>query len=398
MLRLECSARNSPFLALLCLALYFSQSTDAWALNRPPVISGTPATTATVGTTYSFRPTASDPEGRILTFKIRNKPAWAYFSTSTGRLRGTPKSVHVGVYSNIVISAYDGVTRVPLPAFSITVRSTATNRPPLIGGTPPATATAGTTYSFVPTASDPEAQPLTFSIRNKPAWAYFSSLTGRLRGTPTSSQAGTYSNVLIDVSDGTNSTSLPAFSITVGSTAVNRAPVMSGTPVQSATVRQPYSFKPTAYDADGDRLTFSITNKPAWAAFDSANGTLYGTPGGAGTFAGIVIAVSDGKASVSLPAFTITVSPARTNSVTLSWVAPTTNIDGTPLVGVAGFRVYYGTARGNYGRTLSIASPSVSSVVLEGLESGYTWYFAVTAIAGSGVESAYSQEVSKTLL
>jgi hypothetical protein len=78
-------------------------------------------------------------------------------------------------------------------------------------------------------------------------------------------------------------------------------------------------------------------------------------------------------------------------------MAPTTNTDGTPLVTVAGFRVFYGTAPGNYSRNLSIASPAVTSVVLEGLESGYTWYFAVTAIGGSGAESAYSREVSKTL-
>jgi hypothetical protein len=397
MSRCEFSARKSPFVALLWMVLAVCQFADASAANRPPVISGTPPTTATVGTIYSFTPTASDPEGRALTFSIRNKPAWAYFSTTTGRLRGTPKASDVGTYSNIVIAAYDGASRVSLPAFSITVRSTTANRAPLISGTPATSATVGRIYGFTPTASDPEGQPLTFSIRNKPAWAYFSTSTGRLRGTPTSSHVGTYSSIVISVSDGTTSVSLPAFSITVNPTTTNRAPVIGGTPVRSATVRQPYSFRPTASDADGDRLTFSITNRPAWATFDSSNGTLYGTPSGTGTFSNIVITVSDGQASTSLAAFSITVTTASTNSVTLSWVAPTTNTDGTPLVTVAGFRVYYGTAPGNYSRNLSIASPTVRSVVLEGLESGYTWYFAVTAIAGSGVESAYSREASKTL-
>jgi hypothetical protein len=397
MFRFEFRARKSSFVALVWLVLSICQISDAMAANRPPVISGTPPTTATVGTYYSFTPTASDPEGQTLTFSIRNKPSWAYFNPSTGRLRGTPQASHVGTYSNIVIAAYDGVARVSLPAFSIVVRSTSTNRAPVISGTPPKAATVGLTYSFTPMAADPEGQPLTFSIRNKPAWAYFSTSTGRLRGTPTSTHVGTYSSVVITVSDGSNSASLPAFSIAVSPTTANRAPVISGTPAKSATVRQPYSFRPTASDADGDRLTFSITNKPAWATFDNSNGTLYGTPSGTGTFANIAITVSDGKASTSLAAFTITVAPASTSSVTLSWVAPTTNTDGTPLAAVAGFRVYYGTAPGNYSRNLSIASQAVTSIVLEGLESGYTWYFAVTAIAGSGVESAYSREVSKTL-
>jgi hypothetical protein len=168
--------------------------------------------------------------------------------------------------------------------------------------------------------------------------------------------------------------------------------------VKSATVGQPYSFKPTVYDADGDSLTFSIANKPAWATFDSSNGTLYGTPSGAGTFGSIVITVSDGKLSASLAAFAITVGPASTSSVTLGWIAPKTNTDGTPLVGLAGFRVYYGTASGQYSQNVSIASPSITSVVLEGLGSGYTWYFSVTAVASGGVESAYATEVSKALL
>jgi hypothetical protein len=398
MYRYEFSGRQSPVVAFLCLILYFCQPANAWAANRPPIISGTPPTSATVGMAYSFTPAASDPDGQVLKFRINYKPAWASFSTTTGRLSGTPPRART--WSKLVISVSDGQVSSSLPAFSIT--ASAGNRAPVIGGTPSASVNVGQTYAFTPTASDPEGQALTFRITNKPAWATFSTSTGRLRGTPTSTQVGTYSNIVIAVSDGTTSVSLPAFSIAVNSTATvapaNRAPVISGTPVTSATVGQPYSFRPTVYDADGDPLTFRITNKPAWATFDSSNGTLYGTPGGTGTFAGIVITVSDGEASTSLAAFGVTVLPARTTSVTLSWVPPTTNTDGTPLAGLAGFRVFYGTAAGQYSQNLSIASPSVTSVVLEGLGSGYTWYFAVTAVASDGVESAYATEVSKTLL
>jgi hypothetical protein len=177
-------------------------------------------------------------------------------------------------------------------------------------------------------------------------------------------------------------------------------PVISGTPVVSATAGQPYSFRPTATDADGDALTFSITNKPVWATFDSTNGTLYGTPTSAnvGTTSNIVISVSDGKSSASLPAFSITVAAPTLASVTVSWVPPTTNTDGTPVTGLSGFKVFYGTAPGQYSQTLSVPSPTVTSVVVEGLTTGTTWYFATKAVSSSGVESAYSQEVSKTFL
>jgi len=238
---------------------------------------------------------------------------------------------------------------------------------------------------------------LTFSIANKPTWATFSTTTGRLSGTPASTDVGTTSNIVIAVSDGTATASLATFLIAVQ--AANSPPVISGTPVTAATASQPYSFKPTAQDANGDALTFSVQSKPSWATFDGTNGTLYGTPTGAnvGTYSNIVISVSDGKASASLPAFAITVAAAPTSSVTVSWVPPTTNTDGTPVTALSGYKVYYGTASGQYSQSLAVASPTVTSVVVEGLSTGTTWYFALKAVSSSGVESAFSQEASKTI-
>ena len=89
-----------------------------------PSIGGTPGTTATVGSNYSFQPTASDTAtSATLTFAISNKPAWATFSTQTGMLFGTPASTNVGTTSNIVISVSDGSKSVSLAAFSIQVNA-----------------------------------------------------------------------------------------------------------------------------------------------------------------------------------------------------------------------------------------------------------------------------------
>ena len=96
-----------------------------------------------VGTPYSFQPTASDPDGNPLTFSISGQPAWASFSSTTGRLSGTPAAADVGTYSNIVISVSDGSTQVALPAFSITVVATSTGSATL-SWTPPTQNTDGT--------------------------------------------------------------------------------------------------------------------------------------------------------------------------------------------------------------------------------------------------------------
>jgi hypothetical protein len=64
-------------------------------------------------------------------------------------------------------------------------------------------------------------------VQNKPAWATFSIASGQLGGTPTTSQAGVYSNVVISTSDGQSSAALPAFSITVQNTPTTGSALLS---------------------------------------------------------------------------------------------------------------------------------------------------------------------------
>lgn len=91
------------------------------AENLPPSIAGNPPDQAVVGESYSFTPTARDPEGRPLTFAIHNKPTWADFSTADGRLSGTPGIDQIGSHVEIAISVSDGQSTTTLPAFTIDV-------------------------------------------------------------------------------------------------------------------------------------------------------------------------------------------------------------------------------------------------------------------------------------
>jgi hypothetical protein len=161
-----------------------------------------------------------------------------------------------------------------------------------------------------------------------------------------------------------------------------------------------YAFTPTANDPDGDTLTFSITNKPGWAAFSTTTGALTGTPGAGdvGTTAGVVISVSDGKAAaVSLPAFSLAVQALATGSATLSWTPPTQNTDGSALTNLAGYKVYWGPVAGTYPNSVTLNSPGLSSYVVTGLLPG-TYVFVVTAVNASGTESQFSNAASKTIL
>jgi hypothetical protein len=297
------------------------------APNTPPTISGAPATSVTINQAYSFQPTASDANGDSLRFSVSNRPSWASFSTSTGRLSGTPRSV--ATYSNIVISVNDGRATVALPAFAIQVQDVA-NRAPTISGTPATGVQVSQAYSFQPSASDADGDSLTYSIANRPTWATFSTSNGRLSGTPATAHVGNYANISIRVSDGRATTSLPAFAINVQALP-NRKPTISGSPPTSVTVGNAYSFTPSAADADNDTLGFTIQNRPSWATFNTSTGRLSGTPTSAnvGAFVGIVISVSDSKETTSLPAFTLTVQDDPNNAPTISGNPPTSVSAGT---------------------------------------------------------------------
>ena len=176
----------------------------------------------------------------------------------------------------------------------------------------------------------------------------------------------------------------------------NSPPLISGTPVPTATVGQQYSFRPAAQDADGDTMHFSIENMPAWATFNETSGRLFGTPtaNDVGIYDAIRISVSDGAASSSLPPFSIAVEAFGNGAATVSWTIPTQRTDNTPLTDLAGFNVYYGQASGDYANKVVVNNPGIATHVVDNLSAG-TWYFIVTAVDQDGLESNPSNEGMK---
>ncbi len=278
--------------------------------------------------------------------------------------------------------------------FDITVQPA----PLTIDNAPATSVTVNTAYSFVPAISQLGSLKPTWSIVNKPTRATFNTTTGALTGTPTSVQSTT--GIKISAAGGGATGSTATFSITVVS-GPNSVPTITGSPATTVKEEQAYSFTPTAKDNDtNDTLSFSIANKPDWANFSIATGQLSGTPqvGDAGTYAGIVITVRDGKSEKSLAGFTITVTAAAvpTGSATLSWAVPTVNTDGTPLTTLAGYRIYYGTSATNLSQVIELANPSATSYTVTGLGRA-TWYFSVHSYNSSNTESDDSNLASKTI-
>lgn len=191
--------------------------------NTAPTISGTPSEVVTVGQNYSFTPDAMDDDGDTLVFLIENRPEWLDFDTVDGTLSGLARSEDEGLHENIVIFVTDGSATTGLPPFAVTVSEVVNpgpppppgNSAPTINGSAPRSVDVGQTYSFTPEAADADDDELEFLIENQPTWLDFNTTDGTLSGMPASNDAGPHRNIIISVTDGTDSTELAPFTITV---------------------------------------------------------------------------------------------------------------------------------------------------------------------------------------
>ena len=101
----------------------------------------------------------------------------------------------------------------------------------------------------------------------------------------------------------------------------NHAPVFTSTPDETAVVGVEYSYTPTATDADGDTVTFSVAGPTTMAI---SAGVITWTPTAVGSEA-VIVTATDGTDPVT-QSFTITVSaapvvPVAVTSVTLDKTA-----------------------------------------------------------------------------
>jgi len=123
--------------------------------NSAPVITGSPATQAVVGSAYQFQPSASDPDGDSLTFTAMGLPPWAALNAQTGLISGTPGAGHAGTSATITVRVSDGVANDSLPAFSVSVV--------VENSTPPPQATGTAFLSWTPPTQNTDGTPLSLS-------------------------------------------------------------------------------------------------------------------------------------------------------------------------------------------------------------------------------------------
>jgi hypothetical protein len=83
-------------------------------------------------------------------------------------------------------------------------------------------------------------------------------------------------------------------------------------------------------------------------------------------------------------------------TVSLSWIAPTENTNGTPVTDLAGYHIRYGTDPGDLTKSIDLTGTSTTAYEISGLSPG-TYYFAISAYTAMGTESASSDVGYKTI-
>ncbi len=92
-------------------------------------------------------------------------------------------------------------------------------------------------------------------------------------------------------------------------------------------------------------------------------------------------------------------TPVGTGSFDLSWIAPVSRSDGTPLSlsDIGGFTVYYGKSPGSYTNYIDVPNATAQGVTLANVPVG-TYYVVMTTRDNQGRESGYSSMITKTVL
>jgi M6 family metalloprotease-like protein/uncharacterized repeat protein (TIGR01451 family) len=178
------------------------------------------------------------------------------------------------------------------------------NRPPVLDPIGNKTVNEDSLLEFTISAADPDGDTLTFTASNLPSGASFDASLRKFSWTLNYDQAGTYSNVHFEVSDGVL---VDSEDITITVNNVNRPPVLN--PIGDKTINegQLLEFTISATDPDGDSLTYSATGLPSGASFSAQKFSWTPNFTQAGSYS-VTFKVDDGKGGTDSETVTITVN------------------------------------------------------------------------------------------
>jgi len=194
---------------------------------------------------------------------------------------------------------------------------------------------------------------------------------------------------------GTPSTSSPVIRVTPSPASFGNVNVGSSAP-QSMSVSNPGTADLTITNVVTSGAGFSISglSVPLTVGVGQSHSfTASFQPAAAGSSSGSIAFTNNatsGAYLVNLSGTGVAVPPPSTHSVALSWTA-------SASTGVIGYNVYRGPVSGGPYAMVSSSPVAATQYTDSTLQPAQTYYYVVTAVNTSNVESAYSNEVSAAI-
>ena len=291
-------------------------------VNQAPVLDPVGNQSVNEGDIELVTVTANDPDGTIPIFSDQNMPAFATLTDNfdgSATLTLSPSFTDGGSYPGIVIIASDGLLT---DEETIALSVNEVNRAPVVTPIGNQSVNEGDVEVVNVSATDPDGDIPTLSASNLPSFAIFTPLpggTGQLTLSPTFSDAGSYSGIVITATDPIAPNPTGSETIAISVNAVNQAPILNAIGNQSVNEGDVEVVTVTASDPDGPpQPLLSAANLPGFATFldlGGGNGTLTLAPtfSDGGSYSGIVITAKDATDPTSLVSETIAISANEIN-------------------------------------------------------------------------------------
>jgi len=287
-------------------------STLTLVVNNPPVLATIGNKSVNEGVLLSFVISATDADGDTLTYLLTQKPSWLSINSSTGLITGTAPSVNQDTDYTVSIEVSDGNGGFATQTYTLTVLNVVTgNNDPIITTTAVTQVYENQAYSYDVDATDVDGDTLTYSLTTSPSWLSINSNTGVITGTAPEVSSDTDYSVTVQVSDGNGGFATQTYTLTVKNVVTgNNDPIITTTPITQVYENQDYSYNVDATDADGDTLTYSLTQNPLGFLIDSTTGLITGTAPSVNqdTAYTVSIEVSDGNGGFATQTYTLTVN------------------------------------------------------------------------------------------
>ncbi|MCC6507675.1 MAG: putative Ig domain-containing protein, partial [Pirellulaceae bacterium] len=279
--------------------------------NIAPEIQSQPRLSIPAGQPWVYLISAIDPNSDPVSLSLTAGPAGMELNTQMQLASWTPTLAQLGPHV-FTLSASDNRGGSDTQTVTLTVVANSENDAPRITSLPPAfRARVGQSVVYDLHATDPDDDPVEWSLVEAPSGTSLDRRFGTLRWTPSIEHIG-LQRFVISAKDPTGLAATQSFSLNVSG--ANFGPSILSRPPSEAVADASYVYGLWAVDPENDPLTFSLSSSPAGMTIDAARGIVRWTP----TLAQLGIAratveVADSQGNRSVQSFQINVSQVVPN-------------------------------------------------------------------------------------